>query len=89
VRTIRRAGKLGDDLVVFHTEDIEGTTSGLSRKGVVFPKGIEDSQHGRLAIFEDPDGHTLAAWQAPARSPRPEIDYFFVLDRLLGSAAAV
>jgi catechol 2,3-dioxygenase-like lactoylglutathione lyase family enzyme len=89
VRTIRRAGKLGDDMVVFHTEDVERTSAGLTRKGVVFPKGIEDSQHGRLAIFEDPDGHTLAAWQAPARSPRPEIDYFFVLDRLLGSAAAV
>lgn len=88
VRTIRRVGKLGDDLVVFHTEDVEETTSGLTRKGVVFSKGIEDSEHGRLAIFEDPDGHILAAWQAPARSPKPEIDYFFVLDRLLGSAVA-
>jgi predicted enzyme related to lactoylglutathione lyase len=86
VRTLRRARKLGDDLVVFYNEDLEKATSDLGRRGVVFPKGIEDSQHGRLAVFKDPDGHTLAAWQPPPRNQKPAIDYTFVLDRLLTSA---
>ena len=86
VDTVRNAGKLKDDLVVFHVEHMESAVATLSKKGVVFPNGIEDSAHGRLALFEDPDGHSLSIWQPPARPEHSEIDYFPVLDRLLGQA---
>jgi predicted enzyme related to lactoylglutathione lyase len=89
VRTIERAGKLADDLAVFYSDNVEVAVDELSRKGVRFPNGIEDSQHGRLAVFKDPDGHALSLWQPPARGQETRIDYFPVLDRLLASAAAL
>lgn len=86
VSAIKMTGKLGDDLVNFHRPDVQGTFLELRARGVRFPRGIEDSSHGRVAVFEDPDGHTLAIWQPPPRFPEPEVNYFPVLDRILGGA---
>lgn len=86
LRSIRR--KLGDDLIVFHTSDLDEAVHSLGQAGVVFPNGIEESTIGRLANFKDPDGHALSIWQMPARSTHLPIDFFPVLDRLLVNAAA-
>lgn len=86
VKSLRQA--LLNDLVVFHTDDIEQTVHSLGQAGVNFPNGIEDSSHGRLATFRDPDGHGLSVWQAPAKNVPQDIEYFPVLDRLLVSASA-
>jgi catechol 2,3-dioxygenase-like lactoylglutathione lyase family enzyme len=83
VSAIKETGKLGDDLVNFHRPNVQATFLELRARGVRFPRGIEDSNHGRVAAFEDPDGHTLAIWQPPPRTPAPDVNYFPVLDRIL------
>jgi predicted enzyme related to lactoylglutathione lyase len=67
---------------LFAVANIEGTALQLEKAGEKFPTGIEDSPHGRGAYFTDLDGHPLNLWQPPARSD--DIDYFPVLNRLLG-----
>ena len=72
------------DSLVFHVRDIEETMEALRRRGVEFPNGIEKSSTGPLAYFNDPDGHLLAIWQAPARhTPDQSIDFHPVLKRIL------
>lgn len=87
VGSLRQSGKLHDDLAVFHVDDVQATVDALKIDGMSFPRGIEDSDHGRLATFEDLDGHSLSIWQPPPRLPAPDIDYFPVLDRLLAAAS--
>jgi predicted enzyme related to lactoylglutathione lyase len=88
VTSIQRTGKLGDDLVVFHSNNLDSAVADLAGRGVAFPHGIEESPVGRLAVFRDPDGHTLSAWQSPASTQGLPIDFASELDRLLASAAA-
>lgn len=83
VTMVRGTGKLKDDLVVFHHPDVESAVYGLSRRGARFPNGIEDSPHGRLATFEDPDGHALSVWQPPTQDRDRTMNHFAVLERLL------
>ncbi len=85
VRSLQRAGRLLGDWIMFHVDDIKAATSALRKQGAKFPVGIEDSNHGRGAYFNDPDGHLLSVWQPP---DQPEsIDYFPQLERIIGQTA--
>lgn len=71
VRSLQRGNRLEGDWLVFHVDDIEEKFSQLKRRGVKFPLGIEDSSHGRGALFQDPDGHVLNIWEPPASLGNP------------------
>lgn len=65
VHSLQRGKRLEGDWLMFHVPDIEASVKGLKRRGVDFPGGIEDSSHGRGALFQDPDGHVLNVWEPP------------------------
>jgi predicted enzyme related to lactoylglutathione lyase len=81
VKSLNRMQRLMGDWAVFHVTDIETTAARLENRGVRFPSGIEDSQSGRIAYFNDPDGHSLNLWQPPGEPT--EMNYFPVLTRLI------
>ena len=83
VKSLNRVQRLMGDWAVFHVTDIETTAARLENRGVSFPHGIEDSRFGRVAYFNDPDGHSLNLWEPP--SEPAEINYFPVLTRLINS----
>lgn len=87
VNMVRETGKLKDDLLVFHHPYVESAVEDLSREGIEFPNAIEDSPHGRLASFEDPDGHALSVWQPPRKNRDQTMNHFAVLDRLVAGPA--
>lgn len=63
LRSLRRGQRLSGDRLTFYVADIEAAAEGLRRRGVEFPKGVEDSPYGRQAVFYDPDGRALALLQ--------------------------
>jgi predicted enzyme related to lactoylglutathione lyase len=83
VRSLNRAGRLGSDWIVFQVKDIEAAVKALKAKGVKFPKGIEDSVHGRGAYFTDPDGFSYGLWLPPTKPDA--INYFPQLHRIVNS----
>lgn len=68
VEGLRRAGQLASDWLVLLTKNIDDAVEQLGDKGVVFPEGTESSGIGRVAYFEDPDGHSLSLWE-PSGAP--------------------
>jgi predicted enzyme related to lactoylglutathione lyase len=84
VRSLNKSHRLEGDWLVFHVKDIEADMKALKRRGVTFPKGIEDSVHGRGAYFTDPDGHSFGLWRPPAKPQ--QIDYFPQLQRIMNFA---
>jgi len=83
VRSLQRAGRLASDGLIFYADDAEKTGQQLTRAGVEFPRGIQQSLHGPGGEFFDPDGHKLGIWSRPAQPGA--INYFAVLDRILDS----
>jgi predicted enzyme related to lactoylglutathione lyase len=86
VQFLRKSGRLLGDWVVFHTNDIKGTSEALRAHGVAFPAGIETSLIGDVAYFNDPDGYSLALWQPSGRTKM--IDFNPALKRLLDQVTA-
>jgi len=83
VKSLNQVQRLMGDWAVFHVADIETIAARLENRGVRFPNGIEDSRFGRVAYFNDPDGHPFNLWEPPAEPA--EINYFPVLTRLTNS----
>jgi catechol 2,3-dioxygenase-like lactoylglutathione lyase family enzyme len=81
VRSLNKRHRLEGDWLVFHVKDIEADVKALKSRGVTFPKGIEDSVHGRGAYFTDPDGYSYGLWLPPDKPDK--IDYFPELSRIL------
>jgi predicted enzyme related to lactoylglutathione lyase len=79
--SLNRMQRLMGDWVVFHVTDIETMAARLESRGVRFPCGIEDSRSGRIAYFNDPNGHSLNLWEPPDEPA--DINYFPVLTRLV------
>ena len=81
VRLLRNSGRLMGDWVVFHVDDIKGTTAALQSRSVTFPAGIESSLIGDIAYFTDPDGYSLNVWKPSGRTKM--IDFNPALQRML------
>lgn len=65
VQSLQRFKRLEGDWLMFHVDDIDDAVKALKGRGVKFPLGIEESAHGRGALFQDPDGHVLNVWEPP------------------------
>jgi predicted enzyme related to lactoylglutathione lyase len=85
VRFLKRTGRLRADWIVFHVNDIKAKTRALKERGVHFPHGIETSEVGHVAYFNDPDGYSFNLWQ-PSGKPKG-IDLYPVLRRILKETA--
>lgn len=85
LRSLNRSGRLLGDWFMFHVRDVRTAVREFKRRGVKFPKGIEESPHGLGAYFNDPDGHSLSLWQPP--NEPAQIDYFPQLNRILSAAS--
>jgi len=60
----REEPRQGEPVLNFLVDDIEKTHQGLQERGVQFIQGPKDAQWGaRIALFLDPDGHTLQLTQ--------------------------
>ncbi|WP_158566390.1 VOC family protein [Micromonospora craterilacus] len=82
VRRLSEAGRLVHDLLVFHVEALDDTMTALMERGVGFPRGVEKSDTGRIAYFDDPDGHVLCLWTPTGRATN--FDFYPQIQRLLG-----
>jgi predicted enzyme related to lactoylglutathione lyase len=87
VKSLSRSKQLLQDWIIFHTKDIYQAQEGLQKKGITFPAGIEESEIGLMAYFQDPDGHSLVLWQPPVSDANLKINFFPVLDRILNEKA--
>ena len=85
LRSLSEAGRLNGDWIAFHVKDIRAASEALAKEGVKFPRGIEESAHGLVAYFNDPDGHSLSLWQPPSQPAA--INYFPQMDRILGQVS--
>jgi predicted enzyme related to lactoylglutathione lyase len=83
IKSLNRSGRLQADWIVFQVKDIEESVKALKAKGVKFPKGIEDSAHGRGAYFNDPDGFSFGLWLPPTKPDA--INYFAQLHRIVST----
>jgi len=86
VQLLRKSGRLLGDWVVFHVDDIKGTTAALETRGVQFPAGIESSLIGEIGYFTDPDGYSLNVWKPSGRTKM--IDFNPALRRILRDSKA-
>jgi len=85
VGQLSAAGRLREDWLVFHVEELEPAMAALGERGIAFPGGVEEWDNGRQAYFNDPDGHYLCVWQ-PANTPT-NYDFYPQVRRILGAAA--
>ena len=61
----------GESFLVFYvTDGIEEKYEKLVKKGVSFSGGVTDQPYGKIAEFQDPDGHSLFLWQPPPRDSK-------------------
>lgn len=74
VASLRRRNRFNAEWLVLHVGDIRKAVKELQGKGVEFPKGIETSDSGTAAVFNDPDGHTIVVWTPPSPRLKPKID---------------
>jgi predicted enzyme related to lactoylglutathione lyase len=74
IHSSRGDGPVGSGaFYVFIVDDIDAAVEDLSSRGVRFDGGITQEEFGRIAGFEDPDGHELYLWQIP-REGEPELE---------------
>jgi predicted enzyme related to lactoylglutathione lyase len=62
-RQLHALGRLQEDWVVFHVDDLDEAIIRYRERGIDFPVGEERWDDGRLAYFNDPDGHYLSLWE--------------------------
>lgn len=87
VRSLNKTGRLLGDWTVFHVNDIEAEMRDLKKRGVAFPRGVEESGIGRMAYFQDPDGHSLVIWQPSGTTTKLQpINFYSPLNRILSEA---
>ncbi len=84
VYSLKRGRQLLTDWIIFHVKDISAAVQKLEGRGVAFPTGIDSSEDGQTAYFQDPDGHSLALWQPPPEEGTDlKINFFPALHRIL------